>query len=533
MRGDSIEILPASKEGMVFDGWYRDIELHHRFAGINAGTAGDITLYAGWADDESGTGTRFAISGYSEDGTRTWKYDGTVKISWMYHSPYRLAYYMQIDHSVDVTEYMFGDVVGSFGVTDSSSAWGSDLVSSRTYVGSEILQTAAGEKACSVYSCGTADGITIRLWICDDDSTIYKVRADSDSDHFTMDFEERIEVSVVEHVSVTVRGDRGIIAYGDGVDSPGMILTLTAEGEDFTGWYDSGDVLVSTSPIFQYEVGTFDIELIARGSAGPVVASAGTGCTLDTGFELLDAVWSIYNGFEPIGTLEGSTPSFTFDSPGTYRADAKGRTADGAEHLWRISVICDGEVAREFTWTYDDAEYTVSVSIGYLHYLDLHGRSQDIRGTVGEGSIVFADPSDPVVAALASGLQSMASEIGLDPVETADFILAFVQSMGSDGTKLWKYPVEVLFETSGNDRSCSALYASLMSSLGYRSSLLLFPGHTAAGVEIEGSKGVFYSYYGIKYRYCECSPSSDESVGEKPEGIANRVSMILEVRFQE
>ncbi len=75
MRGDSIEILPASKEGMVFDGWYRDIELHHRFAGINAGTAGDITLYAGWADDESGTGTRFAISGYSEDGTRTWKYD--------------------------------------------------------------------------------------------------------------------------------------------------------------------------------------------------------------------------------------------------------------------------------------------------------------------------------------------------------------------------------------------------------------------------------------------------------------------------
>ena len=251
------------------------------------------------------------------------------------------------------------------------------------------------------------------------------------------------------------------------------------------------------------------------------------------GFELLDAVWSIYNGFEPIGTLEGSTPSFTFDSPGTYRADAKGRTADGTEHLWRIPVICDGEVAREFAWTYDDTEHTVSVSIDYLHYLDRHGRSQDIRGTVGEGSIVFADPSDPVVAALSSKLESMASGIGLDPVETADFILAFVQSMGSDGTKLWKYPVEVLFETSGNDRSCSALYASLMSSLGYRSSLLLFPGHTAAGVEIEGSKGVFYSYYGIKYRYCECSPSSDESVGEKPEGIANRVSMILEVRFQE
>ena len=127
----------------------------------------------------------------------------------------------------------------------------------------------------------------------------------------------------------------------------------------------------------------------------------------------------------------------------------------------------------------------------------------------------------------------MASEIGLDPVETANFILAFVQSMGSDGTGLWKYPVEVLFETNGNDRSCSALYASLMSSLGYRSSLLLFPGHTAAGVEIEGSEGVFYSYYGIKYRYCECSPSSDESVGEKPYGIANRVSMILEVRYRE
>lgn len=530
IRGDSIEILPASKEGMVFDGWYRDIELHHRFAGIDAGTAGNITLYAGWADDRSGTGTRFSINGYSEDGTRTWKYNGTVEISWMYHSPYRLAYYMQIDHSVDVTEYMFGDVVDSFNVTGSSSAWGSDLVSPRTYIGSETIRTAAGEKACSVYSCVTADRTALRLWICDDDSTVYRIQADSDSNHFTMEFEEKTEVPVVEHVSVTVRGDRGIIAYGDGVDAPGMILTLTAEGEAFSGWYDSEGNLVSTSPIFEYEVEAFDAEFLARGNAGPVMASAGTGCALDTGFELLDAVWNIFNGSEPIGTLEGSTPSFTFDSPGTYKADAKGRTADGTEHLWRIAVVCGGDVAREFAWTYDDTEYAVSVSIDYLRYLELHGRSQDIRGTVGEESIAFADPSDPVIASLASKLGSMASEIGLDPVETANFILAFVQSMGSDGTGLWKYPVEVLFETSGNDKSCSALYASLMSSLGHRSSLLLFPGHTAAGVEIEGSKGVFYSYYGIKYRYCECSPSSDERVGEKPEGIANRVSRILELR---
>lgn len=67
-----------------------------------------------------------------------------------------------------------------------------------------------------------------------------------------------------------------------------------------------------------------------------------------------------------------------------------------------------------------------------------------------------------------------------------------------------------------------------MAALGHNTSLLLFPGHVASGTEIDGASGIYYTYYGVKYRYCECSPGSDLTVGEKPDGVANRVSVMLE-----
>lgn len=529
MRDDGAELFPAWKEGMVFDGWYLDSDLRHRTAGIRAGTTGDVTLYAGWADDLSGTKTSYSIDGYSEDGTRTWKFQGSLDISLMYYSPYRLAYYMQIDHSVDVTEYMFGDIVAAYPDHGTSSAWSSSIISPRTYIGSETIHAGSGDVFCSVYSTVSPDGLPLMIWICDDDSMVYRVQADGDSLHFTMNFIGRSEITVVEHVSITVRGDRGIIAYGDGSDVPGTILTLTAEGEGFSGWYDSEGNLVSSDPSFGYEIGTVDAELFARGSNGSIPALVGEGCTLDTGFILSDAVWEVYGDSGPVGILEGSNPSIVFESAGTYFADAAGIMEDGSRFLWRVCIVCDGDVVREHTWTYDGTEYTLSWTVAYSVYLGYRGMSQDERSSVGDGSAVFATPSDPLVSSVASALWSKAMEVGMDAVGASGFVLSFVQSFDADGTEEWKYPVEVLFECSGNDRSCSALLASMMSSLGFRSSLLLFPGHTAAGVEIDGAEGVFYSYGGIKYRYCECSPSADTGIGEKPEGVANRVSKLLEI----
>lgn len=529
MRDTDAGIRPASKEGMVFAGWYLDSDCRERFPGSTVGMTGDLVLYAGWADDESGTGTSYSLSGYAEDGTRTWKFDGTAEISRMYYSPFRLAYYMQTDYSADVTEYMFGNITDSLTVSDTSSSWSSALMTSVTYIGSETLSTASGDRMCSVYSAMSKDGISLRLWVCDDDSIVYRVTGDSGTVHFSMEFADRHDVPVVEHVSVTIRGDRGIIAQGDGADSPGSILTLSAAGDGFSGWYDSDGNLLSDSPSFGYEIGMRDAELFARGASGPIAAVAGDECILSTGFTLSDAVWNLSGDDGQIATLEGSEPAFAFPAPGTYTAEVGG-TYDGTELLWSICIICDGDVSRTYTWTYGGVTYSCSVTMTYSHYLGLKGSSYDDRGSVGDGSVVFATPDDPVISALAAELGSIAE--GMDDAETANLVLTFVQSMADDGSDLWKYPVEVLFESCGNDRSCSALYASLMSSLGFRSSILLFPGHTAAGVEVDGATGTFYSNGGIKYRYCECSPSADLAIGEKPEGVANRVSKVLEVQHR-
>lgn len=528
MRDVDAGIRPASKEGMIFTGWYLDDDLRERFPGSTVGMTGDLVLHAGWADDESGTGTSYSMKGYAEDGVRTWKFDGTVEVSRMYYSPIRLAYLMQIDGSADVTEYMFGSITDSGTVSDTTSSWSSALISSRTYTGSETISTVSGDRTCSVYSAASGD-MSLRLWVCDDDSIVYRATADSGTVHLTMEFADRHDVPVVEHVTVTIRGDSGIIAQGDGTDSPGLVLGLNASGDGFSGWYDSDGHLISDSPSFGYEIGTQDVELFARGTSGPIETAVGTETVLSTGFGLSDAVWTISDGNGLVATLEGSEPVFLFSEPGTYTADVSG-TIDGAGLLWRICIVCDGDVRKTYTWMYDDVSYGCSLTIGYSHYLGFRESPED-RVSAGDGSVRFATPDDPAVSALAAELRSLAKDMG--PVETANLVLAFVQSMADDGSDRWKYPVEVLFESCGNDRSCSALYASLMTSLGFRSSILLFPGHTAAGAEVDGASGAFYSNGGIKYRYCECSPSADLEMGEKPEGVANRVSKVLEVQRSE
>lgn len=183
----------------------------------------------------------------------------------------------------------------------------------------------------------------------------------------------------------------------------------------------------------------------------------------------------------------------------------------------------------DYSWTYNETEYALSQTFLYSDYLAYRDMEPDEkRCYTGPESARFMTPGDKYVMSLASELHKMAS--GMDDAAEAEFILKFVQSLGTvtDDDGLWRYPAETLFTKVSNDANGALLYSSIMAALGHSTSILLFPGHAASGAEIEGASGTYYTYYGVKYRYCECSPGSDLTVGEKPEGVANRVSVMLE-----
>ncbi len=533
-KGDEIVLNPATRDGAIFTGWYIDPGCTYMFKGFTSATTGDITLYAGWGTDSSPSGVVYNAEGYWEDGTHTVKLTGTVTVSSLYYSPYRLSYFVQTGYSLELTEYRFGEAVKAWALDKTDSGWGSSMTGYLEFVGTGSAAGPSGDVECNVYNTESADGNGLKLWYGIDDDKLYRVECNGPQLHMTMAYSQDAEVEPVSDVAVTVYGSYGILTGSDGVCTPGMVLTATAvlaDGTVFDGWYDADGNLLSEDLALRYEVGTSDLVLEARAADATMDAKAGETVALGTGFPLADAAWAITCNLDAsvTETLEGASPSYTFPVPGTYEISVVGHDLDGSERNWVLSYDCDGDVTVDYSWMYNETEYSLTQTFLYSDYLACKGlEPDDKRCYTGSESARFMTPGDKYVMSLASKLHEMASD--MDDAAEAEFILKFVQSLGTaeDDDGLWRYPVETLFTKVSNDVNGAILYSSIMAALGHNASILLFPGHVASGTEIDGASGIYYTYYGVKYRYCECSPGSDLTVGEKPDGVANRVSVMLE-----
>ena len=83
----------------------------------------------------------------------------------------------------------------------------------------------------------------------------------------------------------------------------------------------------------------------------------------------------------------------------------------------------------------------------------------------------------------------------------------------------WKFPLETLYDHGGDCEDTSILMAALCKAMGYESSLLLLPGHMAAGVHFDTDLELGGYYFRNDpqkvYYYCETT-STGFHVGEIP-----------------
>ena len=185
---------------------------------------------------------------------------------------------------------------------------------------------------------------------------------------------------------------------------------------------------------------------------------------------------------------------------------------------------------RNFEWNYGSKNYNYEMIIDpdvYYYFKSLeHDLSFESDWPAGYAR--FATPDEQYVINLANDLNSIAVSEGFTDLETANFILSFVQTIdykvdnytNYQGIQEYpKYPVEMLWDGQGDCEDSSALFASLMEALGYDAVLLLFlgdgEGHAAIGISVSGASGTSYSYGGVEYYYAETTDTGT-SIGVDP-----------------
>ena len=235
--------------------------------------------------------------------------------------------------------------------------------------------------------------------------------------------------------------------------------------------------------------------------------------TLNIMYDLLNETWY---GDNANGVADGS-----LDGTGSSDDD------DGIL-IYDISIVQISGL-KTFSWEYDGDDYELSVNIDAKDYYNYKYSDTERWPEYVSQAVVFVtvddSPSGQLVQEVADELADMASNNGFSRLERANFVLAFVQSIdysydnvsiGAD--EYWRFPLETLYDETGDCEDTSILYASIMESMDEDAVLLLLPGHMAAAINVPGASGDrIYRVSGssTNYYYCETTGPGWE-VGDVP-----------------
>jgi hypothetical protein len=239
----------------------------------------------------------------------------------------------------------------------------------------------------------------------------------------------------------------------------------------------------------------------------------------------------------------GRTLNIVFDIVnGTWRGNDANGVADGSLDGTASSDDDDGSVRfgleaspisenRTYRWTFQGAHYSLDAVVPPRAYAE-YGRMDVPRsyylGYSDEDVRTFVTSDDPIIASIANGLRNISASEGFSEVQTINFALRFCQSLGysydnatMDADEYWRFPVETLYDETGDCEDTSFLFASVAEAMGYDAVILMLPGHAAVGIASDQASGAYFVEGGTRYYYCETTSPGFE-LGELPFGLNTR-----------
>lgn len=529
--GTTTELYDPYDDDMVFVSWYLDEALTTPVVSIGPEITGDITLYAGWSDSVVGKALEYDVSGSYDSGLlSSYRMDGTVTYRYLYQNDSG-EYLMSTQTDM---EYMFLTTTQHRSSEDTYRTGDSDT---KWYdMGTETIDTINGPKECQVIQGTHSDGSIEKQWIGDGWIT-YRIEYSSQgmfsSTDLVYELKDVYTVETSSEVQVTAYADMGIEVSGDGTYRPGDSVTLTAsvdDGTTFSGWYDSSGNLVSTSLEYTFTAQYGNFEFYAMNTSDPDVSTM-TGKALDLGSYTEATEWTVYDqDGDSVASFTGDPAQYSFDTPGEYTI--MGVDPDDGTHR-TLTVMVDGYTTMQYEWSVDGESYTYSLDIlysdvvYYRDYYDVSQRQQDIYNDH-QRDRTFVTYEDKYIQQIATDFGTMTE--GMTDLERVNFLLAFSQCLGYEDDSVymgyeeyWKFPLETLYDHGGDCEDTSILLASLAEAMGYDASLLLFPGHMAAGIHIDGDYPDLNGFYlrsdpDKVYYYCETT-STGFTVGQIPSSV--------------
>jgi len=197
-----------------------------------------------------------------------------------------------------------------------------------------------------------------------------------------------------------------------------------------------------------------------------------------------------------------------------------------------IPELPQSRITQKVEWSYKGWKISWELRIPTYAYLGYAKITPEERRKMGVANMVTHD--DIVIISIASGLKNEAKQKGFGEYDTANYILAFVQSISyhkdnelTPYADYWKFPIETLAEGWGDCEDASILYAALMKAVGYDVILLSFPDHMAVGVALSKAiSGVYVLYNGKRYFYAETT-NPGWLIGKAPSKYTGRSVTIL------
>ena len=185
---------------------------------------------------------------------------------------------------------------------------------------------------------------------------------------------------------------------------------------------------------------------------------------------------------------------------------------------------------KSFSWEYNDRYYSVEFTLNEGTYKHFQSKYKYCCYD-DEDYLRYVDTDSDYIDEVAQVLNTAAIQSGFtSDLAKAEFILSFVGSIPyafdpDDGGDYPKFPIETLWENEGDCEDSSALYASIMESLGYRTVLVLLEvksdyydswgGHAMVGIYIPGHSGDYFTLEGDwrNYYHAETTEWFDDEAG--------------------